>query len=95
MKQLQKEFEGIGEVKGYSFKQIQEIKGVLYVYEVKGFGATHYEVFKHVENGRFNCVSYPRSTVFGVSAWSCSSIGRVAEIGDRILRGLKKTNEIN
>tara|TARA_R110000823_G_scaffold221159_1_gene349665 strand:+ start:1024 stop:1290 length:267 start_codon:yes stop_codon:yes gene_type:complete len=71
MKQLEKEFKGVGEVKGYSFKQITNIEGVLYVYEVKGVETTHYEVFKHVENKRFNCISYPRSPAFGVWAWTC------------------------
>ena len=85
MKQLKKYFEGVGEVRGYSFKQISSIEGLLYVYEVKGVNTTHYEVFRHVENKRFNCISYPRSAAFGIWAWTCSNPDSVVSRTDLII----------
>lgn len=76
MNQLRKEFNGVGEVKGYFFRQIYFIKGVVYIYEVSNDTGTHYEVFKHKENKRFNCISYPKSSSFGVWAWTCGSLNQ-------------------
>lgn len=70
MKELKKEFVGIGEVKGFEFKQLHA-NGYAYVYEVKqpGVKEPHYEVFERVENTIFNCISYPKQKSFGVWAW--------------------------
>jgi hypothetical protein len=70
MKELKKQFDGIGEVKGYKFTQIcKTSKGFLY--EVSSGGViTHYEVFKRKINTRFDCESYPSSKAFGVWAWT-------------------------
>lgn len=70
MKELRKEFIGVGEVRGYQFKQLHE-NGYAYVYEVVNpeEKRPYYEVFERVENTIFDCVSYPKSKSFGVWAW--------------------------
>ena len=68
MKELRKQFTGIGEVKGYEFTQISTTS-TGFLYEVNQNGLTYYEVFKRVENTRFAVVSYPSSKAFGVWAW--------------------------
>lgn len=70
MKELRKEFIGVGEVRGYQFKQLHE-NGYAYVYEVVNpeEKSPYYEVFERVENTIFDCVSYPKSKSFGVWAW--------------------------
>ena len=72
MKQLEKEFIGRGEVKGFIFTQIKKSK-LAYVYKVNCNGSEHYEVFKHKENTQFNCVSYPKTPSFGLWAWTYKS----------------------
>ena len=72
MKELEITFEGTGEVKGYSFLQLnRNSKG--YIYEVSNSFETHYEVFQRKENHQYNVVSYPKSNAFGVWAWTCLS----------------------
>lgn len=70
MKELRKEFVGIGEVRGFVFKQLH-MNEYAYVYEVKNpeQNSPHYEVFERVENLQFDCVSYPKAKSFGVWAW--------------------------
>lgn len=70
MKELKTEFIGIGEVRGFRFKQLHN-NGYAYVYEVYNPDANkcHYEVFERVENAIFGCISYPKSKSFGVWAW--------------------------
>lgn len=70
MKELREEFIGIGEVRGFVFKQLK-FNGLAYMYEVRNneSNKTHYEVFERVENEGFDCVSYPKSKSFGVWAW--------------------------
>jgi len=69
-KELEIEFSGKGEVKGYEFKQIEKT-GFGYVYEVvfKETGQTHYEVFLRRENELYQTVTYPSSKTFGKYAW--------------------------
>ena len=79
MKQLQQQFQGRGEVKGYTFTQIRVTdKGFIYSKELNG--SLSYEVFKRKENKRFNCISYPTSNSFGVQAWDCKTLERAEEI---------------
>jgi len=73
MKQLEINFIGKGEVKGFIFTQIKKSEKA-YIYEVNSNGFLHYEVFKHKENTQFNCISYPKSASFGLWAWSYSNI---------------------
>jgi len=67
MKEIQKLIQGRGEVKGYTFKQI-EANEHGYIYEVIGGAKPRWEVFKRKENTQFNCVSYPSSKAFGLWA---------------------------
>lgn len=78
MKQLQKNFTGIGEVKGFEFTQISETdKGFIYL--VDAGSTSYYEVFKRKENTRFNTVSYPTSKAFGIWAWSVKTLEQANE----------------
>lgn len=82
MKQLQQQFQGRGEVKGYTFTQIRVTdKGFIYSKELNG--SLSYEVFKRKENKRFDCISYPTSNSFGVWAWDCKTLERAEEILNR------------
>ena len=70
MRDLAENFEGRGEVKGYSFTQMQK-SNKAYLYHVSNNeGGFHYEVFRRKENTRFGVVSYPSSKAFGVWAWT-------------------------
>jgi len=73
MKQLQEEFIGRGEVKGFIFTQIKK-SDVAYIYKVDCDGCEHYEVFKHKENKQFDCISYPKTSSFGLWAWTYKEI---------------------
>lgn len=79
MKQLEKEFVGKGQVKGFLFTQIKN-NGRAYIYEVKDGSFKHYEIFKHKENNRFGCVSYPKNNSFGIWAFTTKEICRAIEI---------------
>ena len=79
MKQLREDFKGIGEVRGFEFTQLKRTeKG--YVYAVNKGNSIHFEVFKHKENKRYECVSYPRTKSFGVWAWTTGTLERACEI---------------
>jgi hypothetical protein len=69
MKELQEEFIGRGQVKGFAFTQIEK-SASYYIYEVKTETSKYYEVFKRIENTRFGCVSYPTNNAFGRWAWT-------------------------
>ena len=64
MKQLQENFDGRGEVKGFKFKQ-----------EMK----PHYEVFQRRINTLYDCESYPSSKAFGIWAKSVVSKEKAIE----------------
>ena len=75
MKELEINFVGKGQVKGFIFTQIKKnSKG--YIYKVEDSGRTYYEVFKHKINTQFNCISYPSNKGFGVWAWTCMSLDK-------------------
>lgn len=85
MKELQTEFDGTGEMKGFHFKQIEK-SDYAYVYEVSFDEDYHWEVFERKENTRFGCISYPKSSCFGIWAWCYTNkskcIARFNEIND-------------
>jgi hypothetical protein len=85
MKELREQFEGIGQVNGYSF-QNKKKSPYSYLYAVKNndTGTIHYEVFKRKENTLYNCVSYPTDKAFGIWAWTCSSLDRAVEKFDQL-----------
>lgn len=94
MKELKKEFIGIGEVKGFEFKQLHA-NGFAYVYEVRNQEAnkTYYEVFERVENTIFDCISYPKSKSFGVWAWCISDYDKAMSKYDEITRKMQEKLE--
>ena len=71
MRELQEEFIGKGEVKGFKFTQIKKTE-YAYLYQVEDYSTNRmrYEVFKRRINKRYECVSYPKSKSFGLWAWS-------------------------
>lgn len=75
MKELQKEFIGRGEVRGFKFKQISETNWG-FIYEVTHEGNKYYEVFKRKENTQYSNVSYPTSKAFGIWAWWTPSLDK-------------------
>ncbi len=99
MIKLEKEFLGVGEVKGFKFTQIEESeKGYIYKVETE-LNEIHYEVFKKVITNKYDfenkksldieMESYPRSARFGVNAWNVNSLERANEI----LTEINKTKE--
>ena len=81
MRELPMEFVGVGEVRGFRFRQIARTDAG-YVYEVvmPESGLRHWEVFRRMENERFGCVSYPKSKSFGAWAWTCDTLERAREV---------------
>lgn len=79
MRELEKSFEGRGEVKGYSFNQITA-SPFGYIYERTSFeGGKTFEVFKRKENTLYEVVSYPTSKAFGIWAWAVSTLEKAEE----------------
>lgn len=80
MKELEKEFIGIGEVKGFRFKQIFANK-YAYMYQVKhpDVHEVYYEVFERKINEQYGCISYPKSKAFGIWAWCITDYDRAKE----------------
>jgi len=70
MKELEVEFLGKGETKGFLFR-LKDQNEKAFLFEVlKDNEISYYEVFRRVENTRFNVVSYPSAKAFGVWAWT-------------------------
>ncbi len=83
MKELEKEFTGKGEVKGFRFTQIKQNQHA-FIYKVEDNGDDRYEVFEKRINKKWNCISYPKSKSFGLWAWSCKFLERAHNIFDDI-----------
>jgi hypothetical protein len=79
MKQLEKNFIGKGQVKGFIFTQIKKSDNA-YIYEVVDGSNLRYEVFNHKLNTRFGCVTYPSNKAFGIWAFTTPSFKRALEI---------------
>jgi len=83
IKMLPNEFVGVGEVKGFLFKKIEENDN-FYIFEVSNNGYKHYEVIKRVVVSCFldfhtkeldpnnKKETYPKAHRFGVSGWTYS-----------------------
>lgn len=67
MKELEKEFIGKGQVKGFKFTQLKQNERA-FLYKVDTGSTIHYEIFKRKVNKRFGCVSYPSNKAFGLWA---------------------------
>lgn len=88
-RELQKDFIGTGEVKGFKFHQtLASEKGYIYEVESSPNMKHHFEVFRrqtsysvkrNEETGKLEpnkdkiIVSYPKSGSFGIWAWSCAN----------------------
>ena len=94
MRELKKEFIGIGEVRGFQFKQLHE-NGYAYVYEVCNIESeeTHYEVFEFRVNTAFDCVSYPRSNSFGIWALCINNYEKAMENYEEITKKVQERLE--
>ena len=68
VKQLKKQFDGRGEVRGYKFTQIKS-SNTAFMYEITNGDSTYYEVFEKRVNALYGNVSYPSSKSFGKWAW--------------------------
>ena len=80
LKLLEKEFTGIGEVKGFNFTQVYSSE-FAYIYKVEG-DSTNYEVFErkntpvgidfknHIYSKTEFSETYPKSNSFGKWAWT-------------------------
>jgi hypothetical protein len=70
IKPLPEKFAGTGEVRGYEFYLVSKTKrGFCYHVNLDSI-ITHYVVFRLKINKRFGCISYPRSSSFGIWAWT-------------------------
>jgi len=79
MKELQIEFIGRGQVKGFEFTQIKKTE-FGYIYKVDTKNTILYEVFQRKENNRYNCISYPSNKAFGIWAWTTNDINKAESI---------------
>ena len=79
MKELQIEFIGRGQVKGFEFTQIKKTE-FGYIYKIDTKHSVLYEVFHRKENSRYNCISYPSNKAFGVCAWTTNDINKAESI---------------
>jgi hypothetical protein len=89
--ELEKDFEGKGEVKGMKFHQLKETDGG-FIYEIDQEGNKHYEVFR--KKLAYVCIDfekkiwsdtdfktkYPKSDDFGQWAWTAISLQKAEEI---------------
>ncbi|MBU0476141.1 MAG: hypothetical protein KKF62_18495 [Bacteroidetes bacterium] len=90
-KELNQEFDGIGEVRGYLFKQILK-KPKAYLYEVTNqeTDQKHYEIFKRTISKLYDfgakerieekAVVYPKSKSFGIWAWTSKDFIKAVDI---------------
>ena len=90
-KELPLTFEGKGEVKGFSFRQVKR-SDTAYLFEVSDtFGNLWYEIFIRKINARFGNLVYPKQNAFGVSAWSARTIEKaIKRFDDLTERSIQK-----
>jgi hypothetical protein len=95
IKELEKEFIGVGEVKGFKFRQIRSSE-VAYVYEVSSDDKLYYEIFKRLKSNV--CIDfekhiysevdfkekYPKANQFGISAWSAFDLDKAIIVFNNI-----------
>ena len=72
MKELEKEYIGTGQVRGFKFKR-ELFNERAFIYSVTTENETHFEVFLRKENTQYNCISYPSDKAFGIWAWTYNS----------------------
>lgn len=90
MKELELNFIGKGQVRGFKFTQVKKNE-FGYIYKIEDFGRVWYEVFKRKENVRYMCISYPTNKSFGVWAWTTPKLDKA----ENILEDIKIKGEAN
>jgi len=94
MKELQEEFTGKGQVRGFEFTQIKKTE-YAYIYNVDTGVSEHYEVFERRENTQFKCVSYPSNKAFGLWAKTTSNYEYALELMEMFHCRILLRNESN
>ena len=102
VKELEKEFIGIGEVSGMKFAQITSQQHG-FIYEVSLEGITpHYEVFerklspicidfeKKIFSETESKVMYPNSKHFGIWAWTCNTLEEAKVKLEKIIEDVER-----
>lgn len=72
-----------GKLKGLSLPKLKKNDNA-YIYKVVDSGILRYEVFKHKENTRFECVTYPSNKSFGIWAFTTPLLCRANEIFEEL-----------
>ncbi|MES2875307.1 MAG: hypothetical protein V4708_16400 [Bacteroidota bacterium] len=94
IKQIPLEFQGRGEVKGYSFKQVKR-SDLCYIYEVSApNGQRWYEVFRAKLNVLYGNISYPSSKQFGISAWTVKGKDRAEEMFNELAGAVNEAEAV-
>jgi hypothetical protein len=87
MIKLEKQFDGVGEVKNFTFTQVAEMDNG-YVYKVDTGDSVHYEAFlrkdvpicldfkNHIYSETEKKEVYPKSKDFGIWAWTVKNVER-------------------
>jgi hypothetical protein len=75
IKELQTDFIGKGQVRGFKFTQISKTN-TAFLYEINTGDMIYYEVFRKRINRRYGCESYPTDKAFGIWAWTTSNLNR-------------------
>ena len=101
IQKLESTFEGSGEVKGYTFTRLREVK-YGYVYEVTDGDTIHYEAFRKKEvpicldfaKRIYSDVDtkevYPKAASFGVWAWTFNDFLRAVDRIDTLTEPKRK-----
>lgn len=91
IKELENEFVGSAEVRGFKFKQLLA-NGYAYLYEVRmpALSDPYYEVFERRVNRVYGCVVYPKAKAFGRWAWHRFSLEEARLKYDDITKRLER-----
>ncbi len=91
IKELDKTFVGIGQVKGFKFSQISKTD-CGFLYEVDTVDTIYYEVFKRRINRRFARISYPTNKAFGIWAWTTPDKNKAYQLLDNLCTDIQDKN---
>ena len=83
MKQLELEFVGKGQVRGFKFTQLKKTQ-YAYLYEVNTGDSLFFEIFEHKENTQYNCISYPSNKAFGIWAKTTNNYQKAIDLLEEI-----------
>lgn len=96
IKELREEFEGEGEVRGFTFRRVLA-NGYAYVYMVSGgSNRDYYEVFERRINTTYGVVRYPKAKSFG--AWARTTYDwdkALAYYGEFTMRVMSRSNVLD